>query len=110
MDSRCLRGNTPAKKEERDSGKNKSIKSGSAGTLVKNSHLLLSRLPPLMQRRTKTTNKVPGAVEDEDKVLTATPLPRVLISFLRKMGGICPKLSPITAIGKDITLTSILVI
>ena len=76
--------------------------------LVGNSHLPLGRLPPPTRRRTKTTNEVPGAAEDGDRVATPTPLPRVSISFPRRKGRTCLKLSAITAIGKDITPTSIL--
>ena len=78
--------------------------------LVKNSLLLLSKLPPT-QRRTKTTNEVPGTTENErDKVVIPTPLPRVLISFPRRMEktGICPRLNALTIIGKDITPRSII--
>ena len=77
--------------------------------LVENSPLPLSKLPPT-QRETKTTNKVPGAAENEkDKVVTPTPLPRVSISFPKKKHRteIYPKLNALTAIGKDITLRSV---
>ena len=74
--------------------------------LVKNSHLLLSRLSPPTPRRNRTTNKVPGAAEDKDRVVTPTLLSQVSISFPRRRGT-SPKSSAITAIGKDITLTSI---
>ena len=75
--------------------------------LVGNS-LPLGRLPPPTRKRTRTTNEVPGTAEDGDRVATPTPLPRVSISFAQRKGGTCPKLNAIIAIGKDITLTSIL--
>ena len=78
--------------------------------LVENSPLLLSKLPPT-RRKTRTTNKVPSAAEDEgNKIVILTPLPRVSILFPRRQEktGICPKSNAFTAIGKDITPTSIL--
>ena len=76
--------------------------------LVGNNHFPLGRLPPPTQRRTKTTNEVPGAAEDRDKVVTPTTPPRVSISFPQRKKGTCPKLSAIIAIGKNITPTSVL--
>ena len=78
--------------------------------LVEKILLLLSKLLPT-RKRTRTTNDVPGAAEDErDKVVTPTPLPRVSILFPRRKERIwiCPKSNALTAIKKDITPTSVL--
>ena len=78
--------------------------------LVENSLFPFSKLPPI-RKRIRTTNEVTGATEDKgDKVVTPTPLPRVSILFPRKKEktGTCPKANALTAIGKDITPTSLL--
>ena len=59
-------------------------------------------------RKTKTNNKVPGNVEDRDRIVVPTSLPRVSISFLKKKEKTLPKSSTILTIRKGITPTSIL--
>ena len=72
--------------------------------LVRNSHLLLSRLPPLTRRRTKTTNEVPAAIKDRDKVVAATSLQQVLTPTPSKeRRKTSPKSSASPIIGRDIT-------
>ena len=106
MDSICPWGNRPTKKEEKDSGKNKSTNFALLTHLVGNNYLLLSRLPPPIPRRTRITNEIPGIAQDRNRVVTPTPLSQMSIFFRRKRGTFLQS-SAITAIGKNITTTSV---
>ena len=74
--------------------------------LVENNHVLLTKLLPPTQTRTRTMNKVSTAVEDKDKITTL--LLQVSILFLGRKRRTLPKSSAISVIEKSIMPTSVL--
>ena len=111
MDSRCFRGNRPAKKEEKDSGgKNKSTDSLSSDTSSGKQSSSTQQTSSANPKKTSTTNKEVLGTKgvDKDRLVAMTLLQRMSTPPPSRMRRkISLKLSVTTVTKRDITPPSI---